>query len=286
MYLFYLFAWKFIGILPEKIAYALASFVADYAFNKNGKGVKRLRSNYKRVKPEISDVELNHLTKLGMRSYLRYWFDTFRLNKWSKNRIIETTYVIRENLLRDPIALKKGCIVALPHAGNWDHAAAYFCSTGITLTAVVEKLKPEAIFRKFLDYRSSIGIEPISHKEKTIPILLERLRSGKLVALVADRDMSRSGVEVDFLGGVAKMPSGPAILAIESGAPLLTAYIRYLDKGIEITFDETIKLPVSGTKEEQIKIVTQSIANNFAKRIKDSPVDWHMLQRIWIDEEN
>jgi KDO2-lipid IV(A) lauroyltransferase len=286
MFLFYLFAWKLIGILPEKIAYALASFVADYAFKKNGKGVKRLRSNYKRVKPEISDVELNHLTKLGMRSYLRYWFDTFRLNKWSKNRIIETTYVIRENLLRDPIALKKGCIVALPHAGNWDHAAAYFCSTGITLTAVVEKLKPEAIFKKFLDYRSSIGIEPISHKEKTIPILLERLRSGKLVALVADRDMSRSGVEVDFLGGVAKMPSGPAILAIESGAPLLTAYIRYLDKGIEITFDETIKLPVSGTKEEQIKIVTQSIANNFAKRIKDSPVDWHMLQRIWIDEEN
>jgi lauroyl/myristoyl acyltransferase len=286
MYLFYLFAWKFIGILPEKRAYALASFVADFVFKKNSKGVKRLRSNYKRVKPEISDKELNHLTKLGMRSYLRYWFDTFRLNKWSKNRIIETTYVIRENLLRDPIALKKGCIVALPHAGNWDHAAAYFCSTGITLTAVVEKLKPEAIFKKFLDYRSSIGIEPISHKEKTIPILLERLRSGKLVALVADRDMSRSGVEVDFLGGVAKMPSGPAILAIESGAPLLTAYIRYLDKGIEITFDETIKLPVSGTKEEQIKIVTQSIANNFAKRIKDSPVDWHMLQRIWIDEEN
>ncbi|MEY4677370.1 MAG: hypothetical protein RI992_85 [Actinomycetota bacterium] len=284
--MFYLFAWKIIGILPEKIAYALASFVADFVFKKNSKGVKRLRSNYKRVKPEISDKELNHLTKLGMRSYLRYWFDTFRLNKWSKNRIIETTYVIRENLLRDPIALKKGCIVALPHAGNWDHAAAYFCSTGITLTAVVEKLKPEAIFKKFLDYRSSIGIEPISHKEKTIPILLERLRSGKLVALVADRDMSRSGVEVDFLGGVAKMPSGPAILAIESGAPLLTAYIRYLDKGIEITFDETIKLPVSGTKEEQIKIVTQSIANNFAKRIKDSPVDWHMLQRIWIDEEN
>ena len=284
--MFYLFAWKFIGILPEKIAYALASFVADFVFKKNSKGVKRLRSNYKRVKPEISDKDLNHLTKLGMRSYLRYWFDTFRLNKWSKNRIIETTYVIRENLLRDPIALKKGCIVALPHAGNWDHAAAYFCSTGITLTAVVEKLKPEAIFKKFLDYRSSIGIEPISHKEKTIPILLERLRSGKLVALVADRDMSRSGVEVDFLGGVAKMPSGPAILAIESGAPLLTAYIRYLDKGIEITFDETIKLPVSGTKEEQIKIVTQSIANNFAKRIKDSPVDWHMLQRIWIDEEN
>ena len=286
MYLLYLFAWKFIGILPEKTAYQLANLVADYINKKNGKGVKRLRSNYRRVLPEISESELLTLTKSGMRSYLRYWFDTFRLNKWSKSRIIETTYVIRENLLRDPIASKQGCIVALPHAGNWDHAAAYFCSTGITLTAVVEKLKPEAIFKKFLAYRSSIGIEPISHKEKTIPLLLERLSSGKLVALVADRDMSRSGVEVSFLGGIAKMPAGPATLAIKSGSPLITAYIRYLKDGIEITFDETIKLPTSGSEAEKIQVVTQSMADNFAKRIKDSPVDWHMLQRIWVDEEN
>ncbi|KGA08963.1 MAG: Lauroyl/myristoyl acyltransferase [actinobacterium acIB-AMD-7] len=286
MYLLYLFAWKFIGILPEKAAYQLANLVADYINKRNGKGVKRLRSNYRRVLPEISESALATLTKSGMRSYLRYWFDTFRLNKWSKSRIIETTYVVRENLLRDPIASKQGCIVALPHAGNWDHAAAYFCSTGITLTAVVEKLKPEAIFKKFLAYRSSIGIEPISHKEKTIPLLLERLSSGKLVALVADRDMSRSGVEVSFLGGIAKMPAGPATLAIKSGSPLITAYIRYLKDGIEITFDETIKLPISGSEAEKIQVVTQSMADNFAKRIKDSPVDWHMLQRIWVDEEN
>jgi KDO2-lipid IV(A) lauroyltransferase len=286
MYLLYLFAWKIIGVLPEKNAYKLANFVSDQIFKKNGKGVKRLRSNYKRVIPNISERELEVLTKDGMRSYLRYWFDTFRLNKWSKSRIIETTFVVRENLLRDPIETKVGCIIALPHAGNWDHAAAYFCSTGIPLTAVVEKLKPEAIFKKFLAYRQSIGIEAISHKEKTIPILMERLNQGKLIALVADRDMSRNGIEVNFLGGIAKMPAGPAILAIKTGSLLVTAYIRYLDKGIEITFDETIKLPVAGGEDEQIKIVTQSMADNFAKRIKDSPVDWHMLQRIWVDEEN
>ena len=285
MYLLYLFAWKVIGILPEKTAYKLANFVSDRIFRINGKGVKRLRSNYKRVMPNISERELEELTKDGMRSYLRYWFDTFRLNKWSKSRIIETTFVVRENLLRDPIETKEGCIIALPHAGNWDHAAAYFCSTGIPLTAVVEKLKPEAIFKKFLAYRQSIGIEAISHREKTIPILIERLNQGKLIALVADRDMSRNGIEVNFLGGIAKMPAGPAILAIKTGSPLVTAYIRYLNKGIEITFDETIKLPVTGSEEEQIKIVTQSMADNFAKRIKDSPVDWHMLQRIWVDEE-
>jgi phosphatidylinositol dimannoside acyltransferase len=286
MYLLYLFAWKVIGILPEKTAYQLANFVSDQILRKNGKGIQRLRSNYKRVMPIISNSALEALTKEGMRSYLRYWFDTFRLNKWSKSRIIETTFVVRENLLRDPIETKKGCIIALPHAGNWDHAAAYFCSTGIPITAVVERLKPEAIFKKFLAYRQSIGIEAISHREKTIPILMERLNQGKLVALVADRDMSRNGIEVNFLGGIAKMPAGPAILAIKSGSPLVTAYIRYLDEGIEITFDETIQLPISGSEEEQIRIVTQSMADNFAKRIQDSPVDWHMLQRIWVDEEN
>jgi KDO2-lipid IV(A) lauroyltransferase len=286
MYLLYLFAWKVIGVLPEKSAYKLANLVSDQIFKKNGKGVKRLRSNYKRVMPNISERELEELTKDGMRSYLRYWFDTFRLNKWSKSRIIETTFVVRENLLRDPIETKEGCIIALPHAGNWDHAAAYFCSTGIPITAVVEKLKPEAIFKKFLAYRQSIGIEAISHKERTIPILMERLNQGKLIALVADRDMSRNGIEVNFLGGIAKMPAGPAILAIKTRSPLVTAYIRYLNNGIELTFDETIKLPVGGTEEEQIKIVTQSMADNFEKRIKDSPVDWHMLQRIWVDEEN
>ena len=286
MYLLYLFAWKLIALLPEKSAYKLADYVSDRIYKKNGKGIKRLRGNYGRVMPEYSSQKLEELTKLGMRSYLRYWFDTFRLSKWSKNRIISTTQVIRENLLRDPIQSKQGCIVALPHAGNWDHAAAYFCSTGITLTAVVEKLKPEAIFKKFLAYRQSIGIEAISHKEKTIPILTERLQAGKLIALVADRDMSRNGIEVNFFGKTSKMPSGPAILAIKTGAPLITAYVRYTSGGIEIIFDETLKPTNSGSEEEQIKIITQSMADNFAKRIKENPVDWHMLQRIWVDEEH
>ena len=286
MFILYLLAWKIIGLLPEKSAYKLANLISDRIYRKNGKGVKRLRSNYSKVVAGYSENQLDELTKNGMRSYLRYWFDTFRLNKWSSERIIRTTKVNDEHLLRDPIAQKLGCIVALPHAGNWDHAAAYFCSTGITLTAVVEKLKPEAIFKKFLAYRQSIGIEAISHKEKTIPILTQRLNEGKLIALVADRDMSRNGIEVNFFGAVAKMPAGPAILAINTKAPLITAFISYTKTGIEIFFDQTIPVPNTGSESEKIQALTQSIADNFAKRIAHSPVDWHMLQRIWINEEN
>ena len=286
MYLAYLFVWRLVGVMPERLAYAIGSRVSDYVYKKNGKGVKRLRSNYARVKPDLAGSDLEALTKAGMRSYLRYWIDTFRLNKWSKEFIIQNTTVQNEHLLRDPIKSKQGCLVVLPHAGNWDHAAAYFCSTGINLSTVAEKLKPEAIFLKFLEHRQSIGIEVLHTEQKVIPILLERLNEGKLVALVADRDLSKSGVEVEFLNGTAKMPSGPARLILNSKAAFISAYITYTKTGINIEFQEIGPIPTAGTENEKITALTQLMANNFAKGIKQTPVDWHMLQRIWVDEKN
>ena len=286
MYLGYLLAWRIIGVLPEKIAYSLANLISDYIFKKNGKGVKRLRSNYARVQPTISPESLTALTKEGMRSYLRYWIDTFRLNKWSTDRIISTTTVTNEHLLRDPIASKQGCLVVLPHAGNWDHAAAYFCSTGINLTTVAEKLKPEQIFLKFLAYRESIGIEVLHTEEKVMPTLLNRLTSGKLVALVADRDLSKNGIEVNFFDGVAKMPSGPARLILDSKSAFISAFITYTKQGIHIEFENIGPIPTEGSIEEKVQQLTQLMANNFATGIKSSTVNWHMLQRIWVDEKN
>ena len=285
MYIAYLLAWRLIGILPERLAYGLANKIADYLYKKNGKGVKRLRSNYARVEKFMSESDLDQLTKAGMRSYLRYWIDTFRLNKWSKERIVSTTTVINEELLRDPIASKKGCLVVLPHAGNWDHAAAYFCSTGINLTTVAEKLKPEQIFLKFLDYRQSIGIEVLHTEEKVLPVLLDRLKSGKLVALVADRDLSKNGIAVDFFDDVAKMPSGPARLILDSNSAFISAFITYSETGINIEFKNIGPVPTEGNVEERVAKLTQLMADNFAAGIKSSPVDWHMLQRIWTDEK-
>ena len=285
MYIAYLLAWRLIGILPERLAYGLANKIADYLYKKNGKGVKRLRSNYARVEKFMSESDLDQLTKAGMRSYLRYWIDTFRLNKWSKERIVSTTTVVNEELLRDPIASKKGCLVVLPHAGNWDHAAAYFCSTGINLTTVAEKLKPEQIFLKFLDYRQSIGIEVLHTEEKVLPVLLDRLKSGKLVALVADRDLSKNGIAVDFFDGVAKMPSGPARLILDSNSAFISAFITYSKTGINIEFKNIGPVPTEGNVEERVAKLTQLMADNFAAGIKSSPVDWHMLQRIWTDEK-
>ena len=170
----------------------------------------------------------------------------------------------------------------MPHAGNWDHAGAYFCAKGIHLVTVVEHLKPEKLFLKFLGYRQAMGMEVLPLDGRVLGTLAQRLRQGALVALIADRDLSRSGINVNFFGGPSRMPAGPALLALKTAAPLITAFVSYTETGIHIDFNE-VSLPTSGSDEEKVSQTVQSMANQFECGISKHPEDWHMLQRIWTD---
>ena len=280
----YIFAWKLFRALPESWAYLLFEKGGSFLVKQNGKSVQRLRSNLERVKPDISTTQMQKLLEDSMDSYMRYWCDTFRFQNWDKEHINSTVTVTRENLLLGGIASGRGVIVSLPHAGNWDHAGAYFCLKGIHLVTVAERLKPERLFLEFLRYRQAIGMEVLALDSRSIATLAQRLREGHLVALVADRDLSKSGINVEFFGGPARMPAGPAVLALKTGAILLTAFVHYTESGIHITFDE-IDVPESGTQEEKVSALVQKSADNFAKGISQYPHDWHMLQRIWIYED-
>lgn len=280
----YLVAWRVVRWLPEKIAYGFFYKLGRLLSKRNGKSVARLRSNLERVKPEYSPPQMDSLMEASMRSYMRYWCDTFRFPDWPKERITQTVEVHDEHLLMDAIAAGTGVIVALPHAGNWDHAGAYFCSKGVKLATVAERLKPELLFRKFLAHREAMGMEVLALDSRSIATLAKRLREGGLVALVADRDLSQTGVSVKFFDGVARMPAGPAVLAINTGAPLLTAYVSYTPKGIHINF-ELVHLSQAAIQTERVQETVQRCADNFAKGIADDPEDWHMLQRIWVDAD-
>jgi len=282
-YLAYLSAWRFIRLIPAKVAYGLMQVIADRVYAKNVSGVQRLRTNYARVRPDLSGIELEEYVKEGMRSYLRYWCDTFRLPSWSDEQIISTVTVVNEHYLRDALTAGRGCIVSLPHAGNWDHAGAYFCKTGAPLVTVAEHLEPEKLFQKFLSYRQSIGMEVLDASARSLATLALRLRSNRLVALVADRDLSKNGVQVNFCGFPARMPAGPAVLSIQTGAPLLTAYVSYTEQGLHIEFGAPISVPTVGTNSEKVAIMIQESATRLEAHLKSSLTDWHMLQRIWID---
>lgn len=278
----YFAGWRIVRWLPERTAYRLAYVVADFLTNRKGKNVCRLRSNLQRTQPNMTELDLDLLLIDAMRSYLRYWCDTFRFPDWSPERVRETVTVTREHLLLDAISSKTGVIVSLPHAGNWDHAGAYFCAKGINLVTVAERLKPEKLFLKFLSYRQAMGMEVLPLDGRVLATLEQRLREGALVALVADRDLSRSGITVNFFGGPSRMPAGPALLALTTGAPLLTAFVSYTETGIHIDFNE-VSLPSSGSEEEKVSQVVQNMAQQFEVGIAAHPEDWHMLQRIWTD---
>lgn len=278
----YFAGWRLVRWLPESTAYKLAYRVSDFLVKRKGKSVQRLRSNLSRTQSGMTSLDLDLLVIEAMRSYMRYWCDTFRLPDWSKKRILETVTVTNEHLLIDAIEAKTGVIVAVPHAGNWDHAGAYFCAKGIRLVTVAERLKPEKLFLRFLAYREAMGMEVLPLDGRVLSTLEERLNQGALVALVSDRDLSRSGIEVDFFGGTARMPAGPALLALRTKAPLITAFVSYTDTGVHIEFRNII-LPSSGDENTKVKEIVQMTAQYFEDGISESPEDWHMLQRIWID---
>ena len=278
----YFSGWKLVRTLPEKSAYSLFEKIGEITLRRNGSRMQRLRANLQRLCPEKNSAAMDELMAEAVSSYMRYWCDTFRSPDWSKERIFSSVTVTREELLTGPMRDGRGVVVTLPHSGNWDHAGSYFCAMGFPLVTVAEKLKPEALFNKFLEYRQNMGMEVLSTDSKSMGTLMQRAREGALIALVADRDLSRSGVDVNFFGYPARMPAGAALLAIRTAIPLVTAHVSYTKSGIHIEFN-SVAIPSDGTESERVSVVVQRCADQFATGIAKKPADWHMLQRIWVD---
>jgi KDO2-lipid IV(A) lauroyltransferase len=278
----YFIGWRLVRALPEKSAYSIFEKIGKIVLSRNGAQMKRLRSNLQRVVPGNGPDAMDELMRDAVSSSMRYWCDTFRCSDWSKSRISTMVTATREDLLTAPMKDGRGVVIALPHAGNWDHAGFYFCGMGFPLVTVAERVKPEALFNKFLEYRQNMGMEVLALDGRSMGTLMQRAREGALIALVSDRDLSRSGVDVNFFGHPARMPAGAALLAIRTGIPLVTAFVSYTNTGIHIEFN-SVAIPSQGTEAERVTTVVQECADLFAKGISAHPQDWHMLQRIWTD---
>ncbi|MEU5683313.1 phosphatidylinositol mannoside acyltransferase [Streptomyces venezuelae] len=277
--------WSTVKKLPEPVAARLGRTIADTVWKRRGKGVLRLESNLARVVPDASPQRLGELSKAGMRSYLRYWMESFRLPSWSRERIASGFDVKDVHHLTDGLAAGKGVILALPHLGNWDLAGAWVTTKLETpFTTVAERLKPETLYDRFVAYRESLGMEVLPHTGgSAFGTLARRLRAGGLVCLVADRDLSASGVEVKFFGDTARMPAGPAMLAQQTGALLLPVTLWYDDSPVmKGRVHPPVDVPETGTRAEKTSSMTQALADAFATGIADHPEDWHMLQRLWL----
>jgi phosphatidylinositol dimannoside acyltransferase len=279
----YLAGWRAVRLLPERRAHAVFDRIADEVYRRRGPAVLRLRTNLHRVRPDLGDGDLEELTHAAVRSYLRYWCETFRLPAWPVPDMVARSRTVDEHHLRDAYALGRGAVVPLPHMANWDWAGAWACATGMPLATVAERLRPERLYDEFVAYRTTLGMQilPLTGGDAALPRLEQWVRGGGLVCLLADRDLSRTGVEVQLCGAPARLPRGPALLARRTGAPLVPVTLHYTGPDLTLTFHA----PVAHAEGAAgLVSMTQGVADAFTVALREHPQDWHMMQKVFVED--
>ena len=270
--------WRLVRKVPRRWARYFFRRIADLT-SSDGRGLDQLRKNLTRVVG--AENVTRSLVRDSMRSYMRYWCEAFRLpSVHSDPQLVanlDASLEGREHLLRS-LDSGRGVVLALPHSGNWDMAGVLLVHLAGSFTTVAERLRPESLYQDFVNFRETLGFRVIPHSggdTRPYELLKNSLSKGGVVALLAERDLTRSGVPVSFFGEQASMAAGPAQLAIETGAALHVVHVWYPDDN-SWAFSCSPEIPA-----DTLEATTQRMADKFAENISRHPADWHMLQPLW-----
>ncbi|WP_375431893.1 phosphatidylinositol mannoside acyltransferase [uncultured Friedmanniella sp.] len=267
----YRLGWRTASRLPESLVRVLVGALGRLAVVRPGRHVRQLRHN---LAAATGTTVPDGLLARGVASYLRTFWEVLALPGWSATATVGRVQTVGEQALRDAYA-GPGAVVALPHSGNWDLAGAWACRTGMPVTTVAERLS-EAEYQAFVAFRESLGMEVLAHGDPgVISGLAGALRQGRLVCLVADRDLDGTGVPIRWAGRAVTMPAGPAMVARRTGAVLLPAVCSYEAQQMVIRFGTPI---AHRPGRAGLVAMTQEVADFFAARIAEQPQDWHLMQ--------
>ncbi|MEV0889773.1 phosphatidylinositol mannoside acyltransferase [Promicromonospora sp. NPDC050262] len=294
----YTFAWRNATKIPEPVLRAVFTAVADVTWLRRGKSVRRMESNYARVRPDLDAAAVRRLSRVGMRSYMRYFREAFTLQGVTSERLRARVRVEGyDEHVRPVIADGGAASLALGHLGNWDLAGAYGSQYLASVLTVAERLKPDELFQEFVRFRGSLGIEVLAlGNGDVLGSLVRGAKEGsKLIPLLSDRDLTSTGIEVDLAGHRARVAAGPALLGLEAGVPVHAVGITYerlrgdrrraagTPWGIVIHFYPPLPVPDAGLpRAEQARILTQGWVDQLTETIVEHTHDWHMLQRVFV----
>jgi lauroyl/myristoyl acyltransferase len=277
--------WAAVRALPQPVAAAGFEAFGELAARRDTRGVRRLRANLARVTPPGTDLDA--LVRRAMRSYARYWMETFRLSRITPEAVRARTEITGPDVLDKALTSGRGVVLALPHCGNWEAAGVWLLDHGYPFSTVAERLRPESLYERFVAYRESLGMEvlPLTGGTRSpSDVLKDRLRDGRVVCLLADRDLTKRGIDVEFFGATARMPAGPALLATTTGAALLPVGLWFTAGGWGIGIHPEVPIPEAGRLRDKVAAAIQGVADAFAADIAARPHDWHMLQRLWVGD--
>lgn len=288
-------AWRLVRRLPATFAYRLFDAAALVVARRGGGDVAQMRATYARVRPELDGPALDALVEAGVRSYFRYWCEAFRLPDRSPSDIRAGVRAVDDTAVRAELAAGRPVVLFLGHLGNWDTAGAWAGLELGPVTTVAERLEPEDLFQEFLAFRECLGmtILPLTGGDDPFRALLAAAREPRVIPLLADRDLTRGGVEVDFCGHRARMAVGPAALAVSTGAALFPVSLRYervsaraVPGGhrLVITFHDRVPAPSQGRTRERTLAMTQGCADALAGAVRAHTQDWHMMQPVFVED--
>ncbi len=220
-------------------------------------------------------------------SYARYWFETFLLRALPPEEMRKRFQMRGLEYADAALEQGRGAVLCLPHLGNWDAAARWMALRGYSVTAVAEVLRPERLFDLFLAHRRAlgIGIVPLSDTKKVGQDLVGLLGRNELIALVSDRDLKNTGVEVEMFGHTRRLPAGPALLALSTGAPLLPVATYDTEEGWLCVVEPPLAIEATGDMRRDVTELTRALAARFERAIAAAPTQWHMWQPGWPDVE-
>jgi phosphatidylinositol dimannoside acyltransferase len=273
--------------LPVPVGRPLARFASRGMSVASPTRRRQVERNLRRVTDDgLTPDALRDATAGVFANYARYWYELFRLRPEDRAALQHSLVVEGTEHLDAARSAGRGVILALPHLGNWDAAGAWLSGRVGSVTVVAEPAEPPELFAWFVETRRRLGLEVIPLGPDAGRAVLRALAAGGIVCLVADRDITGDGIEVEFFGERTRLPAGPALLAFRSGAALVpaAAYFRG-DDGHAVRFEPPIALTRAGRLRADVQRVTQELACRFEELIRRAPEQWLLMQPNWPSDE-
>ncbi|MEZ5379830.1 MAG: phosphatidylinositol mannoside acyltransferase [Acidimicrobiales bacterium] len=275
--------------LPLRSLISVAEVIGFGVGARRSPKARALAANLAVVRPELDEPAIDELVRAAMASYARYWAETLRMPDLPAATLERGLRVTGYEHIRSARANGQGPILALPHLGGWEWAAAYLGRVAeIPVSAVVERLQPDDLFEWFTELRSSYGVQVIPADGSAFAALTEAVRQRHVVCLLSDRDLAGGGIEVDFFGRSTTLPAGPAMLARRTGAPLhpCAVYFAVSDEqdqrlGHHCVIGDRIDVDPSARLKPELARVTQRIATELERLIDRAPDQWHVLEPLF-----
>lgn len=275
--------------LPLRLVMRMADAGASIAAWRGGAMIDRLRANMARL---TGNEPSAHEVRDAVRSHIRNYAEQLMLGSRRGEPLL--TGVSFEGFEALATASEDGPVVlALGHSGSWDRAGAWVCAHGRGIVTVAEKVEPPALFERFVSLREGLGMEIIGvvEGESVFSTLIERVRGRSvIVPLLADRDISGSGIEVDLGTRRALVAAGPAALATKLERPLFAACITY-ENETPTGADVRVRCvgPINADGQEhpdlnRVEALTQAWVDEFAAMMATKAQDWHMMQRVYVED--